>query len=199
MNSGELAKTIQTRVIFDSELISAEESYPLLIHFNSRQQITAAEILELDLPAKNRVDALLQYEFFGARQLRDLACDFIEHTLHIFEERSTGEHRPRRCVEVARLPLKGSEREKLQRTIEEAIPIVWQLAGTEFVGAFEAGLAATFLNYEDAAEMTRLVARHTQRAAHRKLWESRKSNLQPMTGREKEATWQLKRIVEMLI
>jgi hypothetical protein len=75
---------------------------------------------------------------------------------------------------------------------------VWQFDKTEFIGAITAGLATTFLDYHDAAIMARLVATHTQKAAHRKEWESRKSSLELMTKGEKEATWQLACISKML-
>lgn len=199
MNAGGVANTISARIILESELISVEDLHPLLTQFNSYQQLTAAEILEIDLPARNRVDALLRCEFFEEKQLRELACDFTEHTLFVFERRSTHDTGPQRCVDVARLYLEGVETlQALQETIVAAIPAVWQFEGTKFISAFEAGLAATFLGYKDAAETARLVARHTQRAAHRNLWESRKSNVEPMTGIEREAAWQLKRITKKL-
>ncbi len=43
------------------------------------------------------------------------------------------------------------------------------------------------------------VAVCAQRAAHRRVWEKRKSNLELMIERETEAVWQLKRISEKLI
>lgn len=64
-----------------SDLITTEESYDLIERFVLNPQITAAEILELDIPAKNRVEALLQPEFLDESTLRALACDFAAHTL----------------------------------------------------------------------------------------------------------------------
>ena len=46
--------------------------------------------------------------------------------------------------------------------------------------------------------MARDVALWAQQAAHRMAWESRESDYEPMIQREKEATWQLERIVEKL-
>jgi hypothetical protein len=69
---------------------------------------------------------------------------------------------------------------------------------TKFVGAFTAGLAATLLDYHDATKMARVVALYTQKAAHRKEWERRKSDLEILIEREREAVWQLERIVEKL-
>lgn len=195
-----MIKTIPAQVILDSELLSAEETQPLRRLFQSHPQLTAAEVLALDLPARNRVDALLRHEFLEERQLRELACDFVEHTLHIYEVCSREEYRPRKCLEGARLQLRGAvSREELQAVIAETIRVVWRFEGTEFVGAFQAGFAATFLGGKDAGETARAVAIYTQRAAHRAVWESRKSNVQLMTGKEREATWQLKRIAERII
>lgn len=192
-------KTISLDILLESELISKEESQSLSVKFASRPVFTATEILELDLPARNRVDALLRPEFLSERQLRELACDFAEHTLPIFESRAPRDRHPRKCLEIARLHLMSvSSSEEMQKAISEAIPAVWRFDKTEFASAFEAGLVTTFLDYEDAAELARIVAKQTQRAAHLYLWEQRKSNVEPMIGRELEACWQLKRIVKKL-
>jgi hypothetical protein len=193
---GDKVKTISLDVLLESELISKEDTQSLSVKFASHPVFTAAEILELDLPAMNRVDALLQPEFLSERQLRELACDFAEHTLPIFESRTPRDRRPRKCLEIARLHLTGAANsEELQKAISEAIPAVWRFDKTEFTSAFEAGLVTTFLDYKDAAELARIIAKQTQRAAHLYLWEQRKSNVEPMLGRELEACWQLKRIV----
>lgn len=194
-----MIKTILAQVILDSELLSAEETHPLHRLFQSHPQLTVAEVLDLDLPAKNRVDALLRHEFLEERQLRELACVFAEHTLHVYEVHSLEDRHPRNCVEVARLWLEGIvSQDELQAVITEAIRAVWHFEGTEFVGAFHAGFAATFLGGDDAGEMARAVAIYAQRATHREMWERRNSNLQLMTGREREATWQLRHVVKKI-
>lgn len=194
-----MIKTIPAQVILGSDLLSIEETAPLLRLFQSHPQLTAAQVLDLDLPVKNRVDALLRHEFLDERQLRELACAFVEHTLHVYEVSSLEDRRPRNCLEVARLWLKGAvSQDELQAVIAEAIRAVWRFEGTEFVGVFYAGFAATFLGGNDAGETARAVAIYTQRAAHREAWERRKSNLQLMLGREREATWQLRHIVKKI-
>jgi hypothetical protein len=193
-----LVKTILGDVLLSSELLSTEEAHILSLQLEKRPLLTASEIISLDLPAKNRVEALLQIEFLGESHLRALACDFAEHTLYIFEEHAKGDRHPHQCVEAARRCLEGASMEGLQAAIREAIPAVWQLEKTAFVGAFTAGMAATFLDNHDAAVMVRHVANHTQRAIHYKEWESRKSDFEPMFGRELGATWQLARIAEKL-
>lgn len=181
-------------------LLSEEEAFPLRRRFESQQSVMAREVLELDIPAKARVDSLLRYEFLRERELRRLACDFAEHTLHIFSYRCPEDDSVRKCLAAARSYATGTARlREVSASVGEAIRAVWKLEGTPYVSAFEAGLAVTFLDYKDAAELARVVAVHTQRAAHRRAWETRKSNVQPITAREEEAAWQLSRIVNALI
>lgn len=71
-----------------------------------------------------------------------------------------------------------------------------QFERTEHVGALEACRAALMVGCEDAARMAREVAVCTQMAAHHNAWESRKSNVEPIILREKEACWQLELILK---
>jgi hypothetical protein len=193
-------KTIPAHILLESVLLSEEESFPLQGRFHPRQSITAEDVLELELPAKVRVDALLRYEFLGEKQLRSLACDFAMHTLHIFSSRVPDDSILRRCLSAARKHIRGDVRlRELQAAVKEAVPVVWKLEGTPYVSAFEAGLAVTFLDYKNASELTRVVAVQTQKAAQRMQWENRKSNVQPLTAREREAAWQLSRIIRKLM
>ena len=192
-------KTITVEALLKSDLITTEESYDLIERFVLNPQITAPELLELDLPAKNRVEALLQPEFLSESRLRELACSFAEHTLSVFESTAPKDQRPRRCVNIARLHLAGRvSMKELETAIREARPAMWQFQRTEHESAFHASYAVLWLNYEDAAAMAREVALCAQKAAHRKVWESRKSNVEPMIAREKEAVWQLAQIVKKL-
>lgn len=194
-----LAKTIPAQIILESVLLSEEEAFPLKRRLESQESLTAEQILALDIPSKNRVDALLRYEFIREKDLRVLSCDFARHTLHIFESRVPYDRSLRQCLLTARDYARGIiDREELQDAIRRVIPVVWKLEGTPFIGSFESGMAVTFLDYRNASELARIVAVHTQRAAHRYFWENRKSNVQPMTAREKEASWQLKRIATVL-
>lgn len=194
-------KTISIEVLLKSDLITTEESYSLIERFVVKPQITAAEILELDLPAKNRVEALLQPEFFNEGKLRELAYDFAAHTLHVFEAHAPGDYRPHECLSMAFfLNTWGiGSWEQLRETIKEAHPAMWRLEGSGHVGAVEACRAALMIGNEDAARMAREIALCSQVAAHRREWESRKSNTEPIIEREKEASWQLERIVDSLV
>jgi hypothetical protein len=191
---------ISLDVLLKSELISQQESYALIINYSSRPFFTASEIIDLDLPARNRVDALLQPEFLSGYKLRELACDFAQHTLHVFEAHAPNDHRPRECIDTAQLLNSwgiGSW-ERLQNMTREAQPAMWQFQGTEHVGAYEACRAALLLDYEDAACMAREVAICAQTAAHRFIWERGMSWSDLMIGRESEAIWQLEKIVSVL-
>lgn len=196
----QVMNTIPLETFLVSELITNEETYPLIRAFSHRPYLSAKEVIALDLSAKNRVEALLRYEFLTERQLRELACDFIEHVLHVFEENAPEDFHPRACVEAARLHAAGVIGLKLLRVaLDDARPSMQRFRSTKYVGAFEVGWAVLLLDDEDAASMTKEVAVCAQKAAHRKMWEKRKSDLEPMLEREIEATWQLKRIVERLI
>lgn len=154
----------------------------------------------MDLPAKNRVDALLRPEVLSEYKLRELAFDFAQHTLYVFEAQAPKDHRPHECLATARLLHSegiGSW-EMLHEMIKEAQPAMWRFQRTQHVGAYEACRAALLLDYEDAGWVAREVAVCTQVAAHRYVWESRKSWSEPMTTREIEAMWQLGKIAEKL-
>ncbi len=191
--------TIPLDVLLVSDLISNEETYPLIGTHSHHPHLTVEEILAVDLPAKNRVEALLRHEFLTEKQLRLLACDFAEHVLHVFEELAPRDFRPRAGVEAARLYADGViSIELLGVALDEVRPSMQQFSGTEHIGAFEATWAVMLFDGEDAAMMAQEVAVCAQKAAHRKMWENRKSNLEPMIGRENEAAWQLSQIVEKL-
>jgi|ERR1041385_1482642 hypothetical protein len=193
-------QTIPLDVLLTSDLITTEESHLLLKVFINTLYLSAQEIVALDLPAKNRVEALLRHEFLTEKQLRGLACDFAEHVLHIFEELAPEDFHPRACVEAARLYVDGVIGVELLRVaLDEARPSMQRFRGTEHVGAFQVGWAVISLADEDAALMAQEVAVCAQMAAHRKAWESRKSNLELITEREAEAMWQLRQIVDKFL
>lgn len=195
----EQVETVSLDVLLRSDLITNEETYPLVGAFSHRPQLTAREIIALDLPAKVRVEALLQYEFLTENQLQELSCEFAKHTLYVFEEHAPEDRRLHLCLDVARLYFQGLiKRQRLEEAISTAIPAKGQFLGTKYVGAFEAADAILWLNCNDAALMARQVAFCAQRAAHRKEWESRTSDVEPMMGREREAAWQLALIAERL-
>lgn len=192
-------QTIHLHIILASDLITNEESYSLIGAFSHRPYLSAKEILALDLPAKNRVEALLRHEFLTEKQLRRLACDFAEHVLHVFEGLAPDDFRPRACVQAARLYADGVMNvEMLRIALDAARPSMQGFRGTEHIGAFEVGWAVQLFDGEDATLMAQEVAVCTQRAVHCKAWKNRKNDLEIMTEREKEAAWQLKQIAATL-
>lgn len=193
-------QTIPLAALFASDLITTEESHLLLKVFINNLHLSGQEIVALDLPAKNRVEALLRHEFLTEQQLRWLACDFAEHVLHVFEELAQEDFHPRACVEAARMYADGLIGVELLRVaLDEARPSMQRFRGTEHVGAFEVTWAVLLFDSEDAALMAQEVAVCAQRAAHRKVWESRESDLELITEREAEAVWQLRQIVDKFL
>lgn len=183
-----------------SELLSAEDSFSLLIELNQRLQLTASEIIELDLPARNRVEALLQKEFLKEEQLRELACDFAEHTLWVFEWDCPTDLRPRNFVESARLHYASKiDMERLKEAFIETWNSIEGFNDGKYKAAFASGLATSLLYSGEASKIARDVALWSQNAVHLKKWEDRRSNFEPMTGRERESVWQLKHIAKKLI
>jgi hypothetical protein len=193
-------KTISSNVLLSSELLSAEDSFSLSTELRQRLKLTASEIIELDLPARNRVEALLQKEFLKEDQLRELACDFAEHTLQVFEWYCPGDPRPRNFVEIARLYYARTiGKVRLKDAFIETWNSIEEFDEGKYKGAFASGLAASLLYSGEAAKMARDVALWSQNAVHLKKWESRRSNFEPMTGKEREAIWQLKGIVKKFL
>lgn len=192
-------KTISSNVLLSSELLCAEDSFSLSIELDQRLHLTASEIIEFDLPARNRVEALLREEFLKEEQLRELACDFAEHILQVFEGYCPDDPRPRRFVEITRMYYAGrTSKENLKPAFIETWRAIERFNEGKRKGAFAAGLAASLLYSGEADKMARDVALWSQNAVHLKAWESRRSNFEPMIGREREAVWQLERIVEKL-
>jgi hypothetical protein len=191
-------KTISSDVLLSSELLSAEDSFSLSIELEQRLQLTAPEIIELALPARNRVEALLQKEFLEEEQLRELACDFAERTLHVFEWYCPHDLRPRKFVEIARDYYVGkASKEKLKAAFVETWRAIEGFTGRPYKGVFASGLAISLLYPHEADKMAQKVALWAQNAMNRKEWENRSSNFDLIVGGEREAIWQLARIIRM--
>ena len=194
------ADAISSTVLLSSGLLCGEDSHALSIELEERLQLTPSEIISLDLPARNRVEALLRKEFLNEDQLRELACEFAEHTLPVFEWYCPEDPRPRDFVESARLYYAGKTgKARLKDAFIETWNSIERFNEGKHKAAFASGLAASLLYSGEADKIARDVALWAQNAVHLKKWENRRSNFEPMTGKEREAMWQLKRIVEKLI
>jgi hypothetical protein len=133
-------------------------------------------------------------------QLLELACDFAEHTLRIFEWCCPSDTRPRNFVRIARSYYAGKiGKEKLRNSFIETWNSIEQFNEGKYKAAFASGLTASLLYSGEADKIARDVALWSQNAAHLKKRENRRSNFEPMVGRETEAVWQLKRIASKLI
>lgn len=70
--------------------------------FAGRESLSALEILDLEIPAEDCLWAVLREQFLSSYQLRQLAADFAERVLPIFEARYPDDRRPRLAIEAAR-------------------------------------------------------------------------------------------------
>jgi len=96
--------------------------------FAGRETLSAIEILDLDIPAEDRVWALLHNEFFSERELQELACDFAESTLHIYEEKYPNDDRPRVVIETARRYIRGRATKEELDTVRYAAQTIPDIA-----------------------------------------------------------------------
>jgi hypothetical protein len=196
--------SVPASVLLDSDLVGDEDRDKLRAEVGGRVRLTAAEIVALDVPARNRVEALLRREFLSDRNLHELACDFAEHTLGAFEALAPGDGRPRRCVEVARRYINGeADRGELHEALADADAATMAFFGGAHLSAFSAGLATTLLELTEPAKHAREIAEGAYIAAYRVLYEAREvsgGECIPVTEEEAdaEAQWQLDRIVKKL-
>lgn len=72
-----------------------------------RESLSPLEILDLAIPIEDRLWCVLHPNVIGERACRELACDFAERVLPIYESAYPGDARPRRAVETARRYLVG--------------------------------------------------------------------------------------------
>ena len=71
--------------------------------FAGRENLTILDILALDIPAADRLWAVLRNEFFTDEQLHTLACDFAEHVVHLCGD----DPRPQAAIDAKRAWLRG--------------------------------------------------------------------------------------------
>jgi hypothetical protein len=124
--------------------------------WGDRERCTAADILRMDIPAKDRLWAVLREEFLPKRLLARAACDFAEHVLPIYEERYPDDNAPRHCIEVKRRHIGG------KATDEElwgAMTAADAAAAAAYHAAYHAARAAAHSAAYDSAE-------HEWQAAH---------------------------------
>jgi hypothetical protein len=114
--------------------------------WGDRERCTATDILRMDIPAKDRLWAVLREEFLSEKTLQIAACDFAEHVLPVYENRYSDNNAPRHCIEVKRRHIEGEATDK------------------ELWGAMTAAAAAAAAAYHAAYHAAR-AAYHAARAA----------------------------------
>ena len=72
-----------------------------------RERWTALDILALDQPPGDLLWVVLRTELIPERVLHELACDFAEHVLYLFERVRPEDGRPRAAIEAKRAWLRG--------------------------------------------------------------------------------------------
>lgn len=91
-----------------------------------RPELTVLDILDLDIPAEDKLWATLHSELIPEQDLHELACRFAEDVLPIYEREYPDDHRPRRAIETKRKWLKGEATdEELESARLEAWAAVW--------------------------------------------------------------------------
>jgi hypothetical protein len=113
--------------------------------FGKRKTLSAMNILDLDIPAKDRVWAALHDDLFEQKDLILLACEFARSTLHIFEDKYPDDKRPRLAIEMAEKVVSGEATEEQAAWAAEA-------AGAAARAAEEAAGAAAEAAARAAAE-----------------------------------------------
>jgi hypothetical protein len=90
--------------------------------FAGRPELTALDILDLDIPAEDRLWAVLRTDFFPEREIHELACVFAERAVAILERHDPDEKRPRAAIEAKRRWLHG---EITDRELDVARAAAW--------------------------------------------------------------------------
>jgi len=72
-----------------------------------RETLTAMDMLDLDIPADDRLWAVLRPELIPEKMLHELACDFAAATLYIWEKKYPNDKRPHNTIAVKRLWIRG--------------------------------------------------------------------------------------------
>ena len=92
-------------------------------------RISAKRVLSLDIPAADRVWAVLHKELLLDSEMRLCACAFAADVLHYFEDRYPSDTRPRNAI-IARLEYELGERDEITLQIARAAAwdaeIKWQ-------------------------------------------------------------------------
>ena len=81
--------------------------------WNGSPSLTSLQILDLPIPSNDRIWAAVRCWDLNEQQLRELACDYAERTIPVFEAANPGDTSVRDCVETCRRFARG------EATLEE--------------------------------------------------------------------------------
>ena len=76
-----------------------------------RKKISAQAILKLDIPDKDKIWAVLRFEYFSQKELVLIACEIAMTTLSIFEKKYPEDRRPRDAIKAARKWVKNPSKD----------------------------------------------------------------------------------------
>ena len=128
---------------------------------------TPLEILNLDIPAMDRLWVVLRPEIIPERELRLLACAFARTSLPLYERDYPEDARPRTAIETAERYARGSAtREELAAAEAAAWAAAWAAAASAAEAAWAAARAA-------ARAAASAAARAAARAAEAAAWAAR--------------------------
>lgn len=119
------------------------------------------------------------------RTIRNLACDFAEHVLHMFEDAYPKDDRPRKAIETARLYADGKATAK---QLDTAWDTAWDAARDTAWDAGAAGAAARAARaaaWDAGAAAARYAARYAAWAA---AWDA------GAAAQDAEKQWQAERL-----
>ena len=97
----------------------------LLVLGDGRESITAADVLELDIPAEDRLWAVLRKEMLPEPLVHEAACRFAEVHLSKYEDKYPGDDRPRAAIAAKRKWLRG---EITNKQLSAARSAAWSAA-----------------------------------------------------------------------
>ena len=137
--------------------------------WGGKKSLTPLEISALDIPAADRLWVLLRPEIIPEKLLHELACQFAEYSLHIFEKKYPDDKRPRLAIEAKRAWIKGEiSDEELSIARDAAGDAAWAARAAARAARAAAGYAAWAARdaARDAAwDAARAAARDAARAA----------------------------------
>lgn len=110
--------------------------------FAGRERLTALDVLALDIPADDRLWAVLRPELIPERDLHELACRFAERVLPLFEAAHPHDSRPRAVIEAKRAWLRGEISDAELAAARDAAWAAWAASDAAWDAASDAAWAA---------------------------------------------------------